>query len=66
MRQLFLFAVIFYGITGLFCLISDTVKKKSIKFTKKELMSVLFRTLGYGTVVLIMTYVYWFFGIKME
>jgi len=66
MLKFFLFVVIFYGIAGMFCLISDIVKKKSVNFTSKELRSILVRTIGYGTVVLIMTYVYYFLGIKME
>jgi len=66
MQQFFLFVIFLYASVGLLIIIGDSVKKKNIKFTTHELVSVFYRTAAYGTVMLIATYIYYLLGIKPE
>ncbi len=66
MKQLILFIFTFYVGTGLLVLIGEIVKKKSVRFSSNEVRLALFKTAGYGTIVLVAAYIYYFMGVKTE
>lgn len=66
MSRFLLFLIFLYVCVALLFLLAESVKKKSIKLTQAELKSILLKSFGYGTVMLVAAYVYYFLGIKTE
>lgn len=66
MRPFIFLVVATYAGVALLLTVGEAVKKKSVRFTKPELRTIRNQTVLYATVMLVMTYVYYFLGIKTE
>jgi hypothetical protein len=64
MIRIFLFLVVTYGGVMLLLLLQKGLEKKSIRLTGNELQSIALKSVGYGTVMLLAAYAYYFLGIE--